>query len=132
MNYSRLLLLQESVVVNNANWRLTVCALYRDHFVIQPALQAHFLHLEGTLLALAALRRSEPEHKALLVCVIRHNLRESYWDLRAFPGTTKAYQSQRLAKALAALEPGDVLRSTLLLGEHLLCARLCQFGVLSV
>jgi hypothetical protein len=53
------------------------------------------LHLEGTLLALAAPRRSEPEHKTLLTCVIRHNLRESYWDLRAFPGTAKAYQSQR-------------------------------------
>jgi hypothetical protein len=61
-----LLLLQESVVVvNNPDWRLTVCALYRNHFVIQLAPQTQFFHLEGTLLALAALRRSEPEHKNL-------------------------------------------------------------------
>jgi len=65
MKYPRLLLLQKSVVVNNPNWRLTVCALYRDHFVIELALQTQFLHLEGTLLALAAPRRSEPEHKTL-------------------------------------------------------------------
>src|SRR5712664_2964036 len=33
--------------------------------IIQIALQTQFFHLEGTLLALAALRRSEPEHKNL-------------------------------------------------------------------
>jgi hypothetical protein len=66
LKYLHLLLLQESVVVSkNANWRLTVCALHGNYCGILLAFQTQFLQLEGTVLALGAFCRSEPEHRNL-------------------------------------------------------------------